>query len=704
MINTSEQYKAAIAADARRIYLKALIDLIDPDITYGTVTASGQSIYSQPERLHGKTFEDPGKYVTLERDLWALDGTWNIFPDDPAELGGAVGFISDAVSDEKGNFLPALWVQMNFSNVSVLQACSVYFPEAEQWGHPEDFTVEILQGTTVYHTKTVTGNRESSVSLDGFTTYNPDAIRVTVTKWSLAYRRFRCIEIVPGIYEQWDSNIISELKISQQINPSCLSLPYGTATLEMDNLSRRFEPRRKNGLFKSIEERQGIPLYLGVGLEDGSVEYVSSGVYYQRSGGWTTGNNGLTMQWDLVDIVGLVAERDYIPPPVLPTTLEAWAASIVSQLGVNFEGMYSVDSGYASKPLTCAVPDVQGKTCGEILRYVCMATGTFPRADAETGKLRMEPLWSDGNYLTLDNMTDYPTISANDDLAAVVFKLNDAAKTVCTILGNNTASSKTVTVNNPFITTQEQAIEAAKTIIAQYGGNRIDLRYRGDMRSELGDVDSVQLDQSSAASARRIKQQLSFSGGVMKSLPVSFICPEGSFLCESREIITASGIWAAPDGVTSLRIILVGGGENGANGTDGTNDADGKPGKAGRGGKIFAATIPCNSGQTFEVTVGNANSDTLFGIYSSADGQRFNGFADFPHGDVYARDGVEFPTDNSGDGGKGGAGGNKAVYVTTSIDGKHISYICVANPTPGRPGAAGGSGCAIVYYDKAVTQ
>ena len=32
--------------------------------------------------------------------------------------------------------------------------------------------------------KAVTGNRSVSVSFDGFTVYNPDAILLTVTKWS----------------------------------------------------------------------------------------------------------------------------------------------------------------------------------------------------------------------------------------------------------------------------------------------------------------------------------------------------------------------------------------------------------------------------------------------------------------------------------------------------------------------------------------
>lgn len=163
-------------------------------------------------------------------------------------------------------------------------------------------------------------------------------------------------------------------------------------------------------------------------------------------------------------------------------------------------------------------------------------------------------------------MATYPTMSANDDLAAVIFKLHDASSTIYTVSGNNTASSQTISIDNPFIKTTAQAITAAKNILSLYGGNKIEISSRGDMSSELGDVDKVQLNESSATSARRVKQAFNLNGGVMKNLPVTLIRGDGGFLYQTREIITANGTWTAPAGVTSLRIIVVGGGDGGVNG------------------------------------------------------------------------------------------------------------------------------------------
>lgn len=714
MIDTSPAYKAAIIADKRHILAKAVIDIIDPDITYGAVTASGQSAQSNGAQLYDKNFDVAPRYASLEQDRWTLGGGYNIFPTDAATI--QTNFIGNVLSGSDGSFATAQWVQMNFSNVSILQACSIWFSQDPADGVAEDFKIEVFCGNTAYFSQTVTGNKSSNVGFERFTVYDPTAIKVTVTKWSLPSRFVRLVEIVPGIYEQWRADDCSTLEVRQEINPSCLSLPYGTATIRMDNLSRRFEPRSKNGVFQSVEERQGIPLFFGVVLPDKSTEWVPCGVYYQTSGGWTTGDNGLVMQWDLVDIIGLIADRAYIAPATLPTTLSGWVASIVAQLGSNFTALYTVDAAYASLPLSATAAEIQGKTCGEILRYACMATATFPRADAETGKLAVEPLWSAGSYVTLDNLNAYPVMSANDDLAAVIFKLYDGSgnDTTVTIGGNNTASSQTISVDNPFLKTSQAAQTAARNILACYGGNKLEVSSRGDMASELGDVDSIQLDRSSATSARRITQQLGFNGNVMTNLPATFLQADGSFLYQSRAIITASGTWTSPTGVTSLRIIVVGGGDNGANGTNGTWGDDGQAGADGLGGKVYAFTINCNSGQSFNVTIGGAGADTVFGAYSSASGQRFNGYTDIANGSVFARDGVAVPLPNSGDGGKGGTAGRKGITHEVSlstvdangnvVDSGNTYTVIDSHPTPGGAGAAGASGCVVVYYDKAVSQ
>ena len=720
MIKSTDAYKAAIVGDSRRIYLRAAIEIIDPDIVYGANTAGNAASYSKLEQLTNKEYNLYRDYITLEANRLILGAGLKPVPDN-GQLPGEIGYLSNVVSGADGTFSSEVYAQISFENVDILQACSVFFPTSDVDGVPEDFTVEILQGGTAYHTERYTGNAAKSVAVKGFTVYNPDAIRVTVTKWSLPGRLARIPEIIPGIYEDWDSSVLAAFHVVQQGDPSCVSLPYGVCVLRMDNLDRRFEPRSKDGVFQSIEDRQGITVYVGVLLEDGTVEYKQLGVYYQYSGGWKTSDNDITMQWNLVDIIGLIADREYIVPATIPTTLDGWVASIVAQLGTNFEANYIVDADYASKAITCAADKVQGKKCGDILRWACMATGTWPRADAETGYLAVEPLWSEGNKLDLDNMTQYPVMKANNDLAAIIFTLNDGNNTQVVVNGTSLGSSETVSISNPFITTRAQALTAARLILSTYGGNRLEAVGRGDPSSEIGDTDTIWLDEGQATTGRRIYQTFAFQGGVLQGCQSTLLQADGSLAWTGVQVLTGDGTFVAPS--TQMRIILVQGGSGGYKGEDGTgNDIFDRPGKAGEagadgaGGKVWYGTINANKGQVFAYHTGSGGAaeggegeETTFGVYSSANGKRFaNGYTDILNGTTYARSGVPTPKDHSGDGGVGGAGGNKGyneiVYVPAPEGSLGQWSDIYAKPIveagKGQPGTAGASGVIIVIWDK----
>ena len=74
MIKSSDAYKAAIVGDARWMLLKAAVDIIDPDIVYGSVESQSAARYSKPEQIHNKVMDISPMYATLERNRWALDG------------------------------------------------------------------------------------------------------------------------------------------------------------------------------------------------------------------------------------------------------------------------------------------------------------------------------------------------------------------------------------------------------------------------------------------------------------------------------------------------------------------------------------------------------------------------------------------------------------------------------------------------------
>lgn len=727
MIESTQGFQTSIVGKARRIYIRAVIDISDPDMVFKAPVSSPAAPWSKPEQLHDKNMDAPVRYATLERNRWPLDGSFDLIPDDN-RIYGNVGYVLDALSGDDGTFSTEQYVEQPFENVSILQAFSLYFSRDMLDGVPADFRVEVLYNNTAYYTKEITGNTETSMSFDGFTVYDPTSIKVTVTRWSLPGRRARFIEIIPGIYEEWSDKIFASFDATQQGNFSCLTLPYGSVSLSINNKSRRFEPRNKNGIFQSIEERQGMEIYIGVRLEDGTVEYKKLGVFYQSGDGWKTGDNSLSMQWSLVDIVGLLAERTFIVPSTLPTTLKGWIAALAAQLGENFASRYHVDPDYENLSVTAnSKADVTSKKCGDILRWACMCTGTWPRADAETGALTAEPLWNQGNKVLLRNLVNYPVMKANESLAALIFHLADGNNTEYVVSGNSTSSEKTVTVENPFIHTSAQALEAARLILSCYGGNVIETTGRGDPSSEIGDVDTIWLDESSATTARRMSQTFTMQGGVLQGCASKLLQADGSYLFTEFAVITQSGTWKAPANVKNniLRVVIGQGGQGGGYGEDGylrrnpyTDKIDagyGEQGKDGTGGKIWYGVVNINPEQEFEVHLGAGGApatiqgvpgeigeESTFGAYSSENGRFYeNGYTDIANGQSFARTGVSNPVAGTGDGGRGGYGGEPgAGYMYREDKYSGYKFIKVKDPGPGYPGVAGATGFVMVTWDK----
>ena len=473
-----------------------------------------------------------------------------------------------------------------------------------------------------------------------------------------------------------------------------------------------------------------MDLYLGV-LVTG-VEYLSLGRYYQAGDGWKTGSNAMTMQWSLGDIIGLLAERTFLPPEVLPETLAGWLEALVLQLGPNFRNRWHADPAYAELPVTAnSRDDVTDKKCKDILRWACQASGTWPRSDAETGKLTAEPLWSQGNRIELDNLVSYPTMKANRSLAALIFTLADEEGTEYVVSGNSTASEDTVAIKNPFLHTREQALSAARLILAQYGGNIINLTGRGDPSSEIGDVDTIWLDESTATAARRMVQTFQIQDHALQNCASTLLQADGSYLWTEFAVIRASGKWQAPAGVSQLRIVLGQGGQGGGYGQpgdvggagnipgSGVTSGYGERGADGQGGAVWYGVIDINPEQEFDVILGEGGAPaaapgeigtlgghTTLGAYSSENGRVYpNGYTDIANGQVFARTGVAEPLPGTGDGGWGGEGGEAGSgYWEQQFwpDGrpKGWDFIVTKPPGPGKPGVAGATGFVMVTWEK----
>lgn len=724
MIVHTKSYDEAVTASSRRMFARAVFDLVDPDAEITGVTTNSESELSLKDQIveRGSGSTDQ-RIATLELDRWLLDGSFVIRPDDPTDREGQVGWESDGLCGADGAFaLPYPYIEMELANVSILQAVTLEFSDDPLDGYPVDFAVELWAGSSLLESVEIKGNANTILIIEDFTVNNPTAVRLIVKKWSKPFRRVRLARFMLGFIEIWDGSVIQDVDIYTEVTFSGLKIPYSSCTIRVENKNHRFDPYAPNTLFASIEERQAIIVDLGLRLEDGSIEWIPGGTYYQQSAGWAL--QDLTVSWELLDVIGMLVKRKFVAPATLPTTLAGWLGAVMSSLGVNFSKKYIVEDDVGSLPLTATADKVSGKTCGDLLRFACMATNTWPRQDFETGFLRVGKLERlEGNRITLDNMPSYPEMSANDDIADITFEL-DSGEVV--FPGNNTDSEVSLSVKNPFVHTEADARKAVVSCLFEYGGRSFSVVSRGNPTSECGDIQSVDTQFLSTISARLYKQQLKLDAGVMRNMPSYLVQSPNDSLYENKVVLTGSGTWTAPVAGT-IKVTLIGGGTGGMGGGGGNmhdgfaDPDDNEGGVGGTGGRVYITEAVATAGQVFEYSCGvggaageggavgkngkpgTEGTDTAFGVFSSASGVRYTvGLMDIQSGAVYAQKGGDNGNQVEGLNGSGGGGGRngrngKRVTVVNPETGESYTKI-KARPQAGTDGQPGKNGCIIVEW------
>jgi len=773
LLTTTENYKSAINAPTRKIVPKAVIDLSDPDLVVSSVTGDYESAYSFPTQLSDRdSGYSGGIYATLEFNRWLLDGSQSIMPDTPSTRTGEQGVIGDTLSD--GDCLNGTTLVETISGVDTLQVITVCATGLAVDGYPTQLTLNIYSNGTLLYTDTQepTG---SFFLFEGFTVIQPTDLELVVDSWSLPSRRYRFVEFLAGFVEVWGGETIFDMNVIRKSDFSNLTMPYSSASLSIDNTSKRFDPANKQGVFQSVTARQPVPLFFGVQIGD-SYEYVPVGIYYQQNLGWQLNNDGMTIQWDLIDIIGLLVERKFELLGTQPTTLTGWITELVNQLGTTFSGHYTIDGALGSTSLVCDPNDIVDISCGDLLRFVCQASSTYAVSDPETGYLHIKALDnSSQDYVTMRMQNNVASSKANTDISFLSF---DLGGTLYNIPGTAEVSDKTVNIKNPFITTQLEAVSAAQMILQQYGGDVLDLKVRGDMSREVGDMVSVEVLPEVNVSARIQEQHLTLNNGVMTNLALTCLQANGGQLYTDVIVITESGTYTMPSGVTEITLVLIGGGDGGQGGDGATcyyysNNRDaGKGGACGQGGKVYSTPVTINDGQNYTVvigaggtggkggdwsytpypswdaygrtnkgslgTAGQPTTCTFSTTFTSASGVRMpTGYADLLTNKIYALNGQDGLTDqrngsvgasgkpNTGWGGNGGDGGGQAVVEwhtwkdfapSQDIPVQLVPIIAAANgydwtwgqdysqvyikkdPTAGKAGGNGGSGCCLIFY------
>ncbi|MGF7050420.1 hypothetical protein J2T13_004958 [Paenibacillus sp. DS2015] len=244
---------------------------------------------------------------TLEPDLFRLDGSFYLTPDDVNSTDN-LGWWSQTMSASDRSFVTEPTLTVLFDDMHSSLGISLFFGTEE---YSSDFEVTWYRSSAVMSQILVVANNSQEVSINKpVENYNKITIRFLKTK--RPYRYVRLMSMVFGLEEIFDNDSIISARVVEEVDPSASVLSINTLSFTVLNQNQRFNMLNPGGIYAYLQKRQKIKARSGLLLEDGSYEFVSMGAYYLSD--WKN-STGLTASLEATDVIGLLDKTTYSASP-----------------------------------------------------------------------------------------------------------------------------------------------------------------------------------------------------------------------------------------------------------------------------------------------------------------------------------------------------------------------------------------------------
>ena len=458
-------------------YVEIILNVGDPDAQADAAPSdNGHEDFSSTEHLTDETEKEQVLYATLERNIWPLNGTAHILPDEGPY--GNNGFIGIELSGSDGTYSVTPTITIQFSKVfdAVIPGVTITWAPAYN-EYASSFKVTAYNGTTQVFTKTVTENEDITSVVEGdIQGYN--RIVIEVLEWCKPSRRARIEQIIVGVEKIYGKSELMSYGHDMFVDPMSAELPKSEITFEIVNLNGEYNPDNPQGAEKYLMERQAITARYGYKL-NGPVEWIKAGTFYMSE--WDTPQNGITATFKARDALEFMSDT-YAGPST--GTLAEIANSAFQQAGLpsmpDGSTRWEIDSSLSS--ITAAeTADLSENSIAEVLQYVANAACCVFYQD-RTGMMHIEPLGTGTTDYEINQFNSYANseISLTKQLKAVDVNDGAAIVTVGTV-------GETQQVTNPLIS--DDRAQTVAQWVADYLENRRILsgEFRADPRLDALD-------------------------------------------------------------------------------------------------------------------------------------------------------------------------------------------------------------------------
>lgn len=289
-------------------FVEVSFDITDPEaVADATASENGSAYISNVGDIINDNSKTVVDYVSLEQNMWLLDGSRETIPVSNDHL---AGYVSDVLSDENGTFIgnsPTITVKFTRVHTNPIPALTI------KWGtayneYAEEFIITAYHGSSITASKTVTGNKEiQNVVMMDIDEY--DRITLTILKWCLPKHRARVDELFLGMNKVYTKSDLLSYSHSQKADLLARELPKFEISFSVSNIDGTYDLYNTKGLSRYLIPRQEIKTRYGYKIDAKNIEWIKGGTFYLTD--WNLSQNGTVAEFKARDVFELLSATYY---------------------------------------------------------------------------------------------------------------------------------------------------------------------------------------------------------------------------------------------------------------------------------------------------------------------------------------------------------------------------------------------------------
>lgn len=328
--------------DTRRIELSFSFGVVAPEAAELAVPASSaQSTVSVIGQTVDGVEQMSGDYTSLEKNMWVLDGSRELYP------GEQTGWNSAVLSGDDGAYSSAPYLEFTFPENQDSYGFTLIFDDTQPENHPAEI-VTTTWGANGAQLGTTTTHPTDYTHVVSLPTQDYRRVRFTFTKSAIPHRRVRVCGVRFGVRYDYNADTIEGVEIRQSISPFAESLPSAEVEATVDNSEQLYNMVNPSGLYAYLQDGQFMDWTIAV---NGDAVYMGRAYFITAE----SEDGGLTASITFNDWLYVLDNVEYTGAGSGTWTLKAAVTALLAKVSDKFTAVY--DTGLDGVVIGNTVPE-----------------------------------------------------------------------------------------------------------------------------------------------------------------------------------------------------------------------------------------------------------------------------------------------------------------------------------------------------------